>query len=566
MGCWKSVAKKVKGLFLAPGQTPLDPVILGIVALANVGNAMMITMPFSFLPKMMRELGVAEKEIGSYVGVVASSLYIGRAFGSYIWGWLCDKIGHKRSLLISMTLMLVATMFFGFSKSIAWAVTARLLQGFCGGCKVAIKAIVFALCDKTNKALGMAIVMSSHQIGLIIGPAVGGYLVLPAKSYPSTFSKGSLFDKFPFLLPILINSAILAISIVLTAIKVPETLISDAPNEKTTLVDSDQEQARPSKMQPSITESSESTYLEMYSYDACIERESYTVLSVRRKSGKEVLEEGIDGKQTISYFHLSDGNTFEKSTYHREARCCEGLKESSLWHLLRSKAVRISLFAYAIFSFVTVGLDETFPIFADSSRRYGGLAFTSAQIGTTLLLATLPVAFLIGPCVRLEHKFGIKKLFIISLYFLVFGLPLFPFIGMVPPRLVWYAVVPAFFSLRMNVVIGDLAVNVVLNNSVDPKYIGMVNGLGLTASCVVRAISPTVLGSLYSWSLKNEGSMHFPFNHAFPYVVTGFVALLTLFNAVYLPDKPKEINFVIEEDDSSSSNNNEDGESNTSSV
>ena len=52
---------------------------------------------------------------------------------SYIWGWLCDKIGRKRSLLISMTLMLVATMVFGFSKSFAWAVTARLFQGFFGG-------------------------------------------------------------------------------------------------------------------------------------------------------------------------------------------------------------------------------------------------------------------------------------------------------------------------------------------------------------------------------------------------------------------------------------------------
>ena len=28
--------KRVKGLFIAPGQTPLDPVILGIIFLANV--------------------------------------------------------------------------------------------------------------------------------------------------------------------------------------------------------------------------------------------------------------------------------------------------------------------------------------------------------------------------------------------------------------------------------------------------------------------------------------------------------------------------------------------------
>ena len=39
MGCSQIFAKKVKGLFLAPGQTPLDPVIVGIISLANVSIA-----------------------------------------------------------------------------------------------------------------------------------------------------------------------------------------------------------------------------------------------------------------------------------------------------------------------------------------------------------------------------------------------------------------------------------------------------------------------------------------------------------------------------------------------
>ena len=58
--------------------------------------------------------------------------------------------------------------------------------------------------------------------------------------------------------------------------------------------------------------------------------------------------------------------------------------------------------------------------------------------------------------------------------------------------------------------------------------------------------------------------MRFPFNHAFSFVVAGFVALLTLCIAVCLPDKPKKITFVIEEeDDSSSSNKHEDSEPST---
>ena len=36
MGCRQVLMKRVKGLFIAPGQTPLDPVVLGIIFLANV--------------------------------------------------------------------------------------------------------------------------------------------------------------------------------------------------------------------------------------------------------------------------------------------------------------------------------------------------------------------------------------------------------------------------------------------------------------------------------------------------------------------------------------------------
>ncbi len=57
--------------------------------------------------------------------------------------------------------------------------------------------------------------------------------------------------------------------------------------------------------------------------------------------------------------------------------------------------------------------------------------------------------------------------------------------------------------------------------------------------------------------------MRFPFNHSFSFVTSGFVALLTLFLAVWIPDKPKEITFVTEEDDSSSSNRSEDSEPST---
>ena len=46
-----------------------------------------------------------------------------------------------------------------------------------------------------------------------------------------------------------------------------------------------------------------------------------------------------------------------------------------------------------------------------------------------------------------------------------------------------------------------------------------------------------MFGALYSWSLGNEGHIFYPFNHCFAFVLIGFIALLTLFSAIFLPDK-----------------------------
>ena len=57
-----------------------------------------------------------------------------------------------------------------------------------------------------------------------------------------------------------------------------------------------------------------------------------------------------------------------------------------------------------------------------------------------------------------------------------------------------------------------------------------------------------MLGSLYSWSLKREGQIGYPFNHCFPFVLIGSFALLTLVIATFLPDKVHTSAFRIDSD------------------
>ncbi len=57
----------------------------------------------------------------------------------------------------------------------------------------------------------------------IIGPALGGALADPCRNYPTIFARGTLFDRFPYLLPNLICTIILACGVIIGILFLEET-------------------------------------------------------------------------------------------------------------------------------------------------------------------------------------------------------------------------------------------------------------------------------------------------------------------------------------------------------
>jgi len=537
MGCCGALLNGIKRIVSPPGQTPLDPKVVVATFIVIVADAMVVTMPFAFLPKMMRSFGIEEKQIGTNVGFVGSSLYFGRIFGSYMWGWLCDKIGRKTAMLLSEVLLMICTILFGLSDSISWAFTTRFLQGVFGGLIVLFKATIFALCDETNSSLGIALIIASFQVGLVVGPAVGGYLAVPAEQYPSTFSKDSLFGKYPFLLPLLINNILMATGLVMTIFAVPETVKKNS--EGTKLLKNGSIEKSQASMETSLSKVKHKILLDIYAYDVMFAKEPYTVLSLKSDGDTSSNDSRFyEDAVSVSHFQMPDETLVNRrSSSFLFTGCCKTLKELAVWKLLRIRNVQFSLWLYFMHSFISYSFSEVYPVFADSSKSYGGLGFSSGEIGTSLMSATFPMivlTFLIG---RLTQRFGEKMVLITVLYTMMFTLPLFPYSSMLQDSYVWYLLMPVLLLERLSMLAGFLAVNVLLNTSVDIEYMGLLNGIGMTVSSTARAVALLVVGSLYSWSLGNEGKIGYPFNHCFTFVLTGFLALLTSFSVIFLPDK-----------------------------
>ncbi|EXB44279.1 hypothetical protein L484_012198 [Morus notabilis] len=66
-------------------------------------------------------------------------------------------------------------------------------------------------------------VSTAWGIGLVVGPAMGGFLAQPAEKYPNIFSKNSFLGRFPYFLPCFCIS-VFALGVAVASFWLPETL------------------------------------------------------------------------------------------------------------------------------------------------------------------------------------------------------------------------------------------------------------------------------------------------------------------------------------------------------
>ncbi|CAK8561172.1 unnamed protein product [Lathyrus sativus] len=180
---------------------------------------------FPFLYFMIRDFNIAKSEadISYYAGYVGSSFMLGRTLTSVLWGMVSDRYGRKPVMVIGVFSVVIFNTLFGISTSFWMAVITRFLLGCLNGAIGPTKAYATEIFREEHQALGLSTVSVAWGTGLIIGPALGGYLAQPTEKYPHIFPKGSFWDKYPYSLPSFIISAVSFI-VVIVCLWIPETL------------------------------------------------------------------------------------------------------------------------------------------------------------------------------------------------------------------------------------------------------------------------------------------------------------------------------------------------------
>ncbi|KAL6595633.1 hypothetical protein ACP70R_047973 [Stipagrostis hirtigluma subsp. patula] len=394
------------------------------VGVTTFASSLPITSLFPFLYFMIRDLHVAhrEEDIGFYAGFLGASYMIGRGFASIFWGMVADRIGRKPVIAFSLFSVVIFNTLFGLSVKYWVAITTRLLLGALNGLLAPIKAYSIEVCRAEQQALGLSIVSTAWGVGVIIGPAIGGYLAQPVKQYPHLFHEKSAFGRFPYLLPCLCISLLAALAFISCA-WLPETL--------------------------------------------------------HKHKGLETSVE------------TAEGSTTQEST------------ESPKKSLFKNWPLMSSIITYCVFSLHDTAYSEIFSLWTVSSRKYGGLSFSSKDVGQVLAVAGASLLVyqlfvyrwvdrILGP-IRSTRIAAALSIPIIAAY---------PFMTHLSGVKLGVALYIAAMIKSMLAITRATGISLLQNNAVPQEQRGAANGIATTAMSLFKAVAPAGAGIIILMGTK----------------------------------------------------------------
>ncbi|WCJ36764.1 zinc induced facilitator 1 [Euphorbia peplus] len=439
---------------------------LSFIWFVSLCTALPLSSLFPFVYFMVRDFHIAkeEEDIGFYAGFVGSSFMLGRAMTSVLWGWLADRYGRKPILLIGTFSVVIFNALFGLSTSFWMSIFTRFLLGSFNSVLGTIRAYASEICSEDYRALGLSVASTSRGIGLVIGPAIGGFFAQPAEKYPGLFPESSIFGRFPYFLPCLLIS-VYAMGVFIACWWLPETLHKHVKK----------------------------------SNESC---------------------DGLDASEENSN---REGSMIKDD----EAK----LQKPSLW---KNWPFMSMIAAYCVFSLQEIAYSEVFSLWAVSDKKYGGLNFSSQEVGEVLAISGLgllvfqlilypPIEKILGPLMisRLSAAISIP---VLSCY---------PYIAMLSGINLRLAINCASIlrnTLSVSLITGFF---ILLNNAVPQSQRAAANGISLTAMSIFKTFGPAGAGALFSWAEKRQYATFLPGSQ-----IVFFVLNLLQFIGLVLTFKP----------------------------
>ncbi|KAL2261480.1 hypothetical protein VTK26DRAFT_4081 [Humicola hyalothermophila] len=495
-------SRRIQSPAAAP-QPPYPSRQLLILAVCRICEPIAFMSIFPYIYHMVKDFHVTEdeSETSFYAGMVTSAFTFAEFSTGVLWGRLSDKIGRKPVLLMGMGGTGLSVLIFGFAPSLQVALFARALGGFLNGNLGVLQTTVAELIKvKEHQPRAYSVMPLVWCIGSIVGPMIGGALAKPVETMPWIFRPGSIWDRFPYLLPNLFSAICVMIGVIIGVLFLEEThaekkrqrdrglefgklLLSYLPQRNQSTRD-----AKSAEERPLLSDTDE--LLPSYLTD---EPPSSSAATSRESSLQELIEaeEGVDGQLARPETKQPTGKIF-------------------------TRPIITIIASYGILAFHTMVFDSLLPVFLSTNppedstppslpfKFVSGFGLDTQTIGLVLsvqgLYSMVSTKFLFP---AITERMGPLRLFkmVSVLYPLLYFFT--PYIVLLPKSV---QMVSIYLLVLWKCSITTLAYpsNAILlsNSAATTLTLGTIHGAAASTASFCRALGPIVSGFLYSMGLE----------------------------------------------------------------
>ena len=449
--------------------TPLPTVQLSLLGCCLYGVLFSQNVLFPFLPFMVQSFfpQLPLSALGYRAGYLGAAFPAGLAVSSYLWGRVADSFGRKVCLLFGLTTTSVLIVAFGFSGSFEAAVILRFASGALNGNNAIVKAMVSEVCDDSNVARGFSVIGLLGGLARLTSPGVGGLLAEPAAKGKLLEGVGWL-ERYPYALPCLVGGVIAAVSAVLVAIGLNETL----PGAQV------------------------------------------GVGEVMKR-----VKDGLTRRARRGYDRVGvNAEDDRRSPNHRSSPAPSAASPSppsppqpsiGILSLLSQHEVAVAIYLNAIMGYLAISHTEVIPLWLVVDAAHGGLSLRPTAIASLLMaLGPFQMAHQLLLYPRLTQRWGPKRLFRGALTVVGVTCVIMPFNvywtavvgGVAGEWVAWGGVVATFIVMVLARVTCFTSTFILLNNSAETRIKGSANGLAQSFASIAGIIGPIVGGTVFAWS------------------------------------------------------------------
>ncbi|KAJ9606491.1 hypothetical protein H2200_009452 [Cladophialophora chaetospira] len=394
------------------------------------------------------------------------------------WGRAADTpwIGRKRVLLVGLFGTCISCIGVGFARSFAQALFFRACAGCLNG-NVGVMRTMISEIIKEKKAF--LLLPMCFNIGVVIGPILGGFLADPITAFPGTFGPGSSLGgkdgvgwmiAYPYAFPNVISAIFILSAGILLILGLDEThaALKDKPDYGRKL----------------------GKYIQRI-FLRRGKQEQYEY----RELGNDLELNDVDDPESATTPRTPASPTWKKSTISLRQIFTSNVVLTLLNHFML--ALHISAFNSLVFLFLPT------PHSSNSEARLpffftGGLGLSSDRVGlATAIIGVIgfPLQILLYP--TLNNRLGTLPSYRWFLPFSVLAYCSIPYLALLPNKdyLIWPSLT---IVLALQVISRTFALpssTILINNCTPhPSVLGTIHGFAQSVSSGARTLGPTLGG------------------------------------------------------------------------